>query len=150
MKTCGQCKHRWMECCLKNKRERLTVDAADEACESFELHIGKLDEAFETSLAKARKKHPDFVAIPAGKRAHAIGTAAGNMAKQIKADLERASTANCYRNCQLEMALKGELYEFLEAFHHGDFEAAMQEAGDVVAVLYRALNGDGKKKEASK
>lgn len=144
MKTCGQCKHRWMECCLKDKRERLTVDSADEACESFELHLGKLDEAFEASLAKARKKHPDFVSIPAGSRAHAIATSAGNMAKQIKADLERESTAQCYVDCQLEMALKGELYEFLEAFHNGDFNTALAEAGDIIAVLYRALNGEGR------
>lgn len=95
---------------------------------------------------EARKAHPKFVTLPDASREHAVATAAGNMAKQIKADLERASTANYYRNCQLEMALKGELYEFLEAFHHGDFEAAMQEAGDVVAVLYRALNGDGRAK----
>lgn len=144
MKTCGQCKHRWMECCLKDKRERLTVEAADEACESFELHLGKLDESFETSLEKAREKHPDFVSIPAGSRAHTIATSAGNMAKQIKADLERESTAQCYVDCQLEMALKSEVYEFLEAFFGGDFGRALEEAGDIIAVLYRTLNGEGK------
>ena len=144
MKTCGQCKHRWMECCLSDKRERLTVDADQEACESFELHLGTFDEAFEASLAKACKKHPDFVAIPAGKRAHAIGTAAGNMAHKLKAYLAGESTPMCHEDYQLEVALKSEVYEFLEAFHNGDFNAALAEAGDVVAVLYRALNGEGR------
>lgn len=144
MKTCGQCKHRWMECCLKDKRERLTVDASDEACESFELHLGKLDEAFEASLAKAREKHPDFVAIPEDNRAHAIATAAGNMAHKLKAYLAGESTPMCHEDYQLEVALKSEVYEFLEAFFGGDFGRALEEAGDVIAVLYRALNGEGR------
>lgn len=114
------------------------------ACEHYELSKSDLEMAFDNSLAKACKKHPDFVAIPAGKRAHAIGTSAGNMAHKLKAYLAGESTPMCHEDYQLEVALKSEVYEFLEAFHNGDFNSALAEAGDVVAVLYRALNGDGK------
>ena len=149
-RTCETCKHScpaFVDGTLKCFRypSGAPRDAGTEACKHYEFAPTFLEFAAKDSLAKARKKHPDFVAIPAGERAHAIGTAAGNMAKQIKADLARESTAQCYVDCQLEMALKGELYEFLEAFHHGDFNTALAEAGDVIAVLYRALNGEGRR-----
>ena len=120
-------------------------DGNDVACKRWRLKEGCLRYICEQAVEKARKKHPKFITLPDASREHAVATAAGNMARQIKADLERASTANCYRDCQLEMVLKGELYEFLEAFHHGDFEHAMEEAADVVAVLFRALNGEGRR-----
>lgn len=153
-RTCKTCKHAFfsffdgkLKCYREENHKGMVIPVDDKkpACEHYELALSALDDAFDASLAKARKKHPDFVSIPAGSRAHAIGTAAGNMAKQIKTDLERESTAQHHVDCQLEMALKGELYEFLEAFHHGDFNAALSEAGDVVAVLYRALNGEGRR-----
>lgn len=149
-RTCETCKHScpaYLDGTLKCFRypSGAPRDAGTEACKHYELAPTALKFAAEASLEKARAKHPEFVAIPCSKRAHAIATAAGNMAKQIKADLERESTAQCYVDCQLEMVLKSEVYEFLEAFHNGDFNAAMQEAGDVIAVLYRALNGEGRR-----
>lgn len=129
-KTCGQCKHRWMECCLKDKRERLTVDAADEACESFELHLGTVDEAFEASLAKAREKHPDFVPMPTP-----------DLAEGFAVDARWHAEAVPY----LRNVLLSEVQEFLAEVAKGDFGRALEEAGDVMAVLYRALNGEGKK-----
>lgn len=135
MKTCGQCKHRWMECCLKDKRERLTVDAADEACESFELHLGKLDEAFETSLEKACRKHPVF--LDAWPKAEDAETYL-DTAEIHKLDIGKKEST------QLHSILVSEVFEFLAEIARGDFDRALEEAGDVVAVLYRALNGDWK------
>lgn len=133
MKTCGQCKHRWMECCLKDKRERLTVDAADEACESFELHLGKLDEAFETSLEKAREKHPVFLdAWPKAEDAEAYL----DTAEIHKLEIGKKEST------QLHSILFSEVFEFLAEIAKGDFARALEEAGDVMAVMYRALNGD--------
>lgn len=140
MKTCGQCKHRWMECCLRDKRERLTVDADQEACESFELHLGTFDEAFEASLAKAREKHPGFVPIPQGwKKLEALASYYGEVAR-----IGRRRVEDDRWEYKLGDVLLAEAYEFLEAFFGGDFERALEEAGDVVAVLYRALNGEGR------
>lgn len=148
-RTCETCKHfceSFVEGQYRCFRTTPAVSRAwdSPACEHYELSKSDLEMAFDNSLAKACKKHPDFVAIPAGKRAHAIGTAAGNMARKLKAYLMGESMPMCHEDYQLEVALKSELYEFLEAFHCGDFERALSEAGDVVAVLYRALNGDGK------
>lgn len=141
MKTCGQCKHRWMECCLKDKRERLTVDAADEACESFDLHLGKLDEAFETSLEKACRKHPVFLDVwPKAEDAEDYASYARIWKKEI---------ANKDR-CQLRDVLYSEVNEFLAEVARGDFDRALEEAGDIMAVLYRALSEDGQKKEEGK
>lgn len=139
-KTCGQCKHRWMECCLKDMREWLTVDAADEACESFELHLGKLDEAFDASLAKARKKHPAFLdAWPKAEDAEAYL----DTAEIHKLDIGKKEST------QLHSILLSEVFEFLAEVARGDFDRALEEAGDVIAVMYRALNGEYKK-EGSK
>ena len=140
MKTCGQCKHRWMECCLKDKRERLTVDAADEACESFELHLGTFDEAFEASLAKAREKHPGFVLV------QSLRYKRETLRKHYKmlAGVARRNVAEGRCEFQLCDVLLEEIYEFLEAFFSDDFDRSLEEAGDVVAVLYRALNGEGR------
>lgn len=137
MKTCGQCKHRWMECCLKDKRERLTVEAADEACESFELHLGKLDEAFEASLEKARRKHPAFVPLPP----FHWGNQLLYEARQYKWKVQDGKG-------ELQEVLLSECYEFMSALAVGDFNAALAEAGDIIAVMYRALNGECKKEES--
>lgn len=136
MKTCGQCKHRWMECCLKDKRERLTVDAADEACESFELHLGKLDEAFRASLDKAREKHPKFIDLGQRYSDYSI-----EYFQDKKESLKGALKSS---DCQLRTLLVAEVYAFLFEIARGDFDRALEEAGDIMAVLYRALNGDGK------
>lgn len=135
-KPCGQCKHRWMECCLKDKRERLTVDAADEACESFELHLGKLDEAFVTSLEKARRKHPKFIDLGQKYSDYSIAYFQ-EKAESLKVALEKS-------DCPLRTLLNAEVYAFLFEIARGNFDRALEEAGDIMAVLYRALNGEGK------
>lgn len=135
-KICGQCKHRWMECCLKDRRERLTVDAADEACESFELHLGKLDEAFETSLEKACRKHPVFLDVwPKAEDAESYL----DTAEIHKLDIGRKEST------QLHSILFSEVFEFLAEVARGDFDRALEEAGDIMAVLYRALNSKGRR-----
>lgn len=104
------------------------------ACENYELDSMDFNDAFEESLAKAREKHPDFVPSPGPELAESF-------AKDAK---WHADAVPCLRN-----VLLSEVYEFLAEVANGDFDRALEEAGDVVAVLYRALNGEGKQEDKS-
>ena len=133
MKTCGQCKHQLFNRCLLKKREGLSMDS--EACASFELELYELDKVFEKSIAKARAKHPVFLdAWPKAEDAEAYL----DTAEIHKLDIGKKE------NTQLHSILLSEVFEFLAEVARGDFGRALEEAGDVIAVLYRALNGEVK------
>ena len=54
------------------------------------------------------------------------------------------TTCGKKESTQLHSILFSEVFEFLAEVARGDFDRALEEAGDVMAVLYRALNGEGR------
>lgn len=105
------------------------------ACENYELDSIDFNDAFEESLAKAREKHPVFLdAWPKAEDSERYLDAAKAWKQRIADKGSR----------QLHAILYSEVCEFLAEIARGDFDRALEEAGDVMAVLYRALNGDGK------
>ena len=106
---------------------------SDPACKDYVLSSSEFKWALAESLDKARKKHPGFVPLPTPDLAESF-------AKDAK---WHAGACPCLRNVLLE-----EVYEFLAEVANGDFDRALEEAGDVMAVLYRALTGDGKQEES--
>lgn len=113
----------------------------DPACAVWVLAPGKLTTAFRASLDKAREKHPVFLdAWPKAEDAETyLDTAEIHKLGIGKKD-----------STQLHSILFSEVFEFLAEVARGDFDRALEEAGDVMAVLYRTLNGDGQKKEEAK
>lgn len=105
------------------------------ACEHYELSKSDLDMAFDNSLAKARGKHPVFLdAWPNAEDAETyLDTAEIHKLGIGKEDSH-----------QLCSVLLSEVFEFLAEVARGDFDRALEEAGDVMSVMYRAINGDGK------
>ena len=106
----------------------------DPACGKLRLDVARLMEAANNSLHKAREKHPDFVPLPP----FHWGNQLLYTARQYKWRVQDGKG-------ELQEVLLSECYEFMSALAVGDFRHALEEAGDVVAVLYRALNGEGKK-----
>lgn len=107
----------------------------DPACKDYTLSFSEFKWALAESLDKARKKHPGFVPLPTP-----------DLEEGFAVDARwHAEAMPCLRNVLLE-----EVFEFLVEVARGDFDRALKEAGDVMAIMYRALNGDGQKKEASK
>lgn len=127
MKTCGDCRFFCDPdfCVNYDRKESSAWDTP--ACATFELDPDALMDAARTSIDKAHERHPDF--------AYVLRAAAENYADKA-ADLKPDST--------LHAVLLAECYEFLAEMARGDFDRAKQEAGDVIAVLYRALNGEGR------
>lgn len=108
------------------------------ACPAWKLDRHAFKSAFLDSLRKARTKHPVFLdAWPKAEDAEAYL----DTAEIHKLDIGKKEST------QLHSILFSEVFEFLAEVARGDFNAALAEAGDVVAVLYRALNGDGQKEE---
>lgn len=109
------------------------------ACEHYELSKTDFVMAFDGSLIKAREKHPGFVPVPQEWwKLDALARYYGESARTGRRDVAEGDAA-----FKLGDVLLCEVYEFLEAFFAGDFTRALEEAGDVAAVLYRALNGEG-------
>ena len=111
------------------------------ACEHWMLASENLNEAMKASLCKARRKHPVLLDVwpePGDAEDYAA------YAKAWKQQIARKGYD------QLMAVLFSEVNEFLAEVARGDFERALDEAGDVLAVIYRTLNGEGKKKEESK
>ena len=114
--------------CLDIPHPRKSVDPA---CSAWVLKPGTLTTAFRASLDKAREKHPVFLdAWPEAEDAEAH-LAAAKMWKEAIANKDSG---------QLRAVLYSEVEEFLAEVARGDFDRAISEAGDVVAVLYRALD----------
>lgn len=136
MKTCETCGYfdpGLQVCELKSKGKWHCVLAADKACDDwtmgYEALLGKVSE----SLKKAREKHPDFVPLPP----FHWGNQLLYEARQYKWKVQDGKG-------ELQEVLLSECYEFMSALAVGDFRHALEEAGDVIAVLYRALNGECK------
>ena len=110
------------------------------ACEHYELSKSDFVMAFDGSLIKAREKHPDFVPVSGLRYKRETLEAHYKMI----ADVARRNVADGVAEFKLGDVLLAEVYEFLEAFFADDFDRVLEEAGDVVAVLYRALNGEGR------
>ena len=105
------------------------------ACPAWKLDRHAFKSAFLDSLRKARTKHPVLLDVwPKAEDAfiYALG------AKIWKRMIAKKTSF------QLQAVLYSEVEEFLAEVARGDFERALEEAGDVVAVLYRALNGEGR------
>lgn len=152
MKTCGQCRHLLFNRCLLKKREGLSTDS--EACAFFELELYVLDKVVEKSIAKARAKHPDFCPFAIHRKNHIEALARLHEAEPDEhfftlsgnIDLHHLDNAReAVRQCPSVLnVLKCEVVEFCKELELGDFDRALEEAGDVIAVLYRAINGEGK------
>ncbi len=137
-KTCRTCEHACpalltgMVHCNRTKETR---KEEARACSKHTFDTDKLVFAFYSSLRKARDKHPEFIdAWPKAEDAEDYASYARIWKKEI---------ANKDR-CQLRDVLYFEVNEFLAEVARGDFDRALEEAGDIMAVLYRALNEDGK------
>lgn len=106
------------------------------ACEHWILAAGKLTKAFRASLDKAREKHPVFLDVwPKAKDAEDYASYA-RFWKDFKNGADR-----------LQAILYSEVNEFIAEVARGDFDRALEEAGDIMAVLYRALNEAGKNEQ---
>ena len=127
MKTCGDCRFFCdPDLCVKYD-QRKASDWDSPACATFELDPDALMDAARTSIYKAHERHPDF--------AYVLRDNAEDYAEKA-ADLKADST--------LHAVLLAECYEFLAEISKGDHARAKAESGDVIAVLYRALNGEGR------
>lgn len=138
-KTCKTRKYRdFLGNCWKTK-DLLDADRRDDtpACEHWELRLDDLVDAMDTSVAKARKKHPVLLDVwPEPNDAEHYKTDA-KIWKQVIARQEFD---------QLRSVIYSEVNEFLAEVARGDFDRAIREAGDIMAVLYRTLNGEGRDK----
>lgn len=106
------------------------------ACKHWILAAGKLSKAMCASLDKACEKHPVFLDVwPKTKDAETY---------LDTAEIHKLGIGKKDSN-QLCSVLLSEVFEFLAEVARGDFDRAIEEAGDVMAVLYRTLNEAGKK-----
>ena len=103
-------------------------------CSSFELSLEVLMGEVEESLYKARHKHPGFVEVlPESRDAEDYES----VARQCKAE------GALKRPDQLRAVILSEVNEFLAEVARGNLGDATLEAADIIAVLVRALNGEG-------
>ena len=86
-----------------------------------------LFKASSISLRKAEEKHPTFPAV-------AFDEVIPLDAIRQRNDIQESEGRHTISGILLE-----EVYEFLEALDGDDYEAMLEEAGDIVAVLLRAL-----------
>ena len=91
-----------------------------------------LFKASSISLRKAEEKHPTFPSIVSD------GINPLNAMRQ-RNDIQESECRHTISGILLE-----EVYEFLEASDGDDYEAMLGEAGDIVAVLLRALDAKTK------
>ena len=102
------------------------------ACQWWIFSEGHIYLAFERSLQKARREHPTFCPVLTGDSAEATY----RHAAEEQRIWQKEDTIT------LRAVLLEEVYEFLAEVAAGNLEAAIGEAGDVLAVMYRALNLD--------
>lgn len=143
-RTCKTCEHRdRFGRCWKAKVSN-NSDCPDNkpACEHWMMAAEELNEAMKASLFKARRKHPVLLDVwPKPVEAEHYETCA----KYLKEEIAHKEVD------QLRTVIYSEVNEFIAEVARGDLDRAIDEAGDVLAVIYRVLNGEGlKKQEASK
>lgn len=102
------------------------------ACAWWIFSEGHLYMAFDRSLRKARREHPNFCPVLTGPSAEAT----------YRYEADKARFWQKEDSISLRHVLQEEVYEFLAEVAAGNLEAAISEAGDVLAVMYRALNLD--------
>lgn len=140
-RICANCAHanhaRMSNYIICNKKHELRR-AICQACKKWELSVELLNDAFAKSLDKARAKHPVFLDVwPEAEDAEDYASYA-RIWKEAIANKDRG---------QLRDILYSEVNEFLVEVARGDLDRAVSEAGDLIAVVYRALNGEWQKKE---
>lgn len=125
-----------------------TVTFETPACSHYILSEAMLFGAHTASLDRARKLHADFCD-------HVI-TGHGNPVIAKTLDISAAERRLKYARkalaedpTSLEAVLDCEVAEFLLDFALGHHAHALSEAGDIIAVLYRALNLEIKNKKES-
>lgn len=106
-----------------------------EFCAQLELFARDL----ANHIVHARTKHRFFAQ---GVSLESVETL-GHMA-----DIYRQSIRRPGAKPDVQSVLQGELYEFLEALKKGDRAAAREEALDVMAVMWRALDGEHEREVA--
>lgn len=132
-KCCCFCAHYGRGECNLFVSEPTKRDPRTAGCKDWTFPFTELMAEAKDSLMKARDKHPDFVPPPTP-----------DLAEGFAVDARWCAGAYpCLRN-----VLLSEVYEFLTEIAKGDLRRATEEAGDVIAVLYRALNGEGKQEES--
>lgn len=139
-RTCKTCEHRdrFGQCWKAKVPNNSDCPDNKPACEHWMLAAEELNEAMKASLLKARRKHPVFLDVwPKSEDAEHYETCA----KYLKEEIAHKEVD------QLRTIIYSEVNEIIAEVARGDLDRAIDEAGDVVAVLYRALNCDGKKKE---
>ena len=87
-----------------------------------------LSQASSISLHKAEEKHPTFPAV-------VFDEVIPLDAIRQRNDIQESECRHTISGILLE-----EVYEFLEALENNDYASALSEAGDIVAVLLRALD----------
>ena len=140
-KTCAERDSYWW-CLLPTNTDKDCHRPDDTpACEHWHLSFEELTEAMCASVDKAREKHPVFLDVwPKPVEAEVYKTDA----KFWKKEIARKEFD------QLRSVLFSKVNEFLAEVARGDLDRAIDEAGDIMAVIYRTLNGDGQKQEESK
>lgn len=115
------------------------------ACSHYILSEAMLFGAHTASLDRARKLHADFCDhVITGYQTPAIAKALNISAAERR--LKNARRTLAEDPTSLEAVLDCEVAEFLLDFALGHHAHALAEAGDVIAVLYRALNLEVKTK----
>lgn len=122
--------------------------------EDVETMMDRLVRSAWDSVDKAHKKHPGFcpfVVYPKSyieflARLHEADPDARFLTLAGSIDLHHLDNAReAVRRCPSVLSvLQCEVVEFCKELELGNLDRAVDEAGDVIAVLYRALNGEGK------
>ena len=130
--NCAHANHALMSNYIRcNKKHELRRSIC-QACKKWELPVELLNDAFAKSLDKARAKHPDFCL---------------NLADEDEQTC-RYLAENWKKGNSIRAVLMSEANEFLCELARGDLDRAVSEAGDLIAVVYRALNNEGKQEES--
>lgn len=143
-KTCKTCTYFRLHGCAAN----------NPACKNWELSLKAICYETARSLAKAVAKHPDFCPFVIYQKNHIEAIAKLHEAEPDEPfftlagyiDLNHLDNArDAIKRCPSVLnVLKCEVVEFCKEVELGNFDRALEEAGDVIAVLYRALNGEVK------
>lgn len=92
-------------------------------------------------ITNAQKKHPVFATCLSESTVNDLEKRYNEYAVMYQGQLRAALNRG---TAPIETILLEEVYEFLEAVAAGDSIAIREEAADIVAVLYRAVNGEMK------
>lgn len=157
-RTCGYCNHSRFSnafgllICFRDNH-RTPHEVSGPACEHFELTSDKLFAAFKTALGDSRRECPNFVPPPQEKRRARLYATDARVCKgyieeglkEIPSEDEENALGG-YRFDLLRNTLFAASYEFLVEVSAKNFYQSLKKAGEIIAILYRTLNGDGENK----